>query len=80
MDFYNGGLKNRALRDGEFGPMKPKASQLLQLELSQSMPVPGSTDMQVLLSRFSFLNLPGCEILNSDPSELKIEQGPTLNK
>ena len=29
MDFYTGGLKNRVERDGEFGPMKPKASQLL---------------------------------------------------
>ena len=26
------------------------------------------------------MNLPGCEVLNQDPNELKINQGPTLNK
>ena len=71
-EFFRGGAANKTTRSNEFGPMRDKAAQLFQIELSQNVSNNQTGENQVIVSRVNILSLPGCEVLNEDPEALRI--------
>jgi len=71
-EFFRGGAANKTSRSNEFGPMRDKAAQLFQIELSQNVSNNQTGENQVTVSRVNVVSLPGCEVLNEDPEALRI--------
>jgi len=66
------------LLTNEFGKLSDKATAIIVLQVIQITETPADT--QVLVSKVSFIETPGTEILTNDQETVKLRQGPTLNQ
>ena len=62
-DFFVSGMSNKTTRRGDIKRVDTKASQLFELELTQATMNPATGEDKVLISKFSFLNLPASDTL-----------------
>jgi hypothetical protein len=87
------GSKLRNQTSNEFGKVSSKATGFFTIELIQTSTLKETSiayiglyiynikdDPLVLISRMTFFDLPGCEILTENPEAVRIKQGSTLNK
>lgn len=74
------GQRNRNQTSNEFGKISTKATAFFTIELLQTSIKKDTGEPLILLSRMTFFDLPGCEVLIDDPETIRIKQGSTLNK
>ena len=77
-EIYSIGVQNKITSTNEFGRLSDKAANILTLDLIQTSE--SSVDTQVLVSKISFVECPGTEILSQAPETVLLKQGPTLNQ
>jgi len=74
------GQKNRVTGANEFGKLSDKATSMFTIELLQNTELQDSKESLFLVSRATFIDLPGAEVLLEDPEALRIREGSTMNK
>ena len=80
-DIFIRGQQSRSRNRGEFGRESSKSTGVFIMELTQRISnSDGVTDDLLTYSRFTFFDLPGCEILAEDKNAVMSRQGPDLNK
>lgn len=67
------GQRNRNQTSNEFGKIAAKSTAYFTLELVQTSIQKETGEPLVLLSRMTFLDLPGCEVLIDDPETIRIK-------
>ncbi len=72
--------KNRNQSTNEFGKLSDKSTGIFTIELIQNTEIIDIKENNALISRLNFFDLPGSEILLEDPENIRIKQGPNLNK
>lgn len=72
--------KNRNNSANEFGKLSNKAASFFTIELIQNTELANRKESIFMVSRLNFVDLPGCEALQTDPETLKVREGSTLNK
>jgi len=80
VDVFYQGKKARTNAVNEFGNFSDKATSIFSVEIVQISELEGQPDATVLVSRAHFVDMPGAEVLNRDPEELRLKEGVTLNK
>jgi len=75
---FSFGQQNRTTLANEFGKLSDKAAGVLSLEIVQNTVL--GDDSQVLVSKVTFIDMPGDEVLTWDPETLRIKQGNSLNQ
>ena len=78
MDYYYGALQNKTELVNEFGKLISKAANILTIELIQNTVM--EDDTQTLVSKITFIDMPGVEVLSQDIETLRIKEGNTMNK
>ncbi len=78
VEAYAVALQNRTTLANEFGKLSDKSAAVLTVEVIQSTMV--GDDSQVMVSKVTFIDLPGDEVLVHDPETLRIKQGSSLNQ
>uniref|UniRef100_A0A7S3VM07 Kinesin motor domain-containing protein n=1 Tax=Dunaliella tertiolecta TaxID=3047 RepID=A0A7S3VM07_DUNTE len=78
---FNAGRAQRGSHMTDLGSVHERAASLFTVQLSQFAPaaVPGEED-RVLISRLTFVDMPGAERLTMDPELLRLREGNQLNR
>ena len=79
-DFFIRGMANRNKNANEFGRLSTKSTGFFVMELTQLTELSESNEQIVSISKFTFFDLPGAEILDENQETVENRQGPTLNK
>ncbi|CDW90229.1 kinesin-like protein [Stylonychia lemnae] len=79
-DFFVNGSRNRTTHANEFGKLSEKAAGIFSIEITQITDNPQTGDTHVLVSKLDIIDMPGSEILNEDPENVRVKQGSTLNR
>lgn len=77
-ELHSMAVQNKTSASTEFGNLSHKAATILTLDLIQT--IESSTDVQVLVSKLTFVECPGIEVLAQSPETVRLSQGPTLNQ
>ena len=72
--------RNRTQASNEFGPLAPKSSSFLTVEVLQEAVDSSTLEKNIVVSRMHFIDTPGMEKLREDPEVVRIQEGNSLNR
>ena len=80
LDLFTLARRNRTQASNEFGPLQPKASAFLTIEVLQEALDAATKERNIVVARMNFIDTPGMEKLIEDTETVRIQEGNSLNR